>query len=69
MRMKTTERTRNMLSKAAGIVVLVAGFFFAVGLQLGTNTKFLVRSARERRLAHEQVNRALKPASEFKVRQ
>ena len=58
-----------MLSKAAGIVVLVAGFFFAVELQVGTNIKFLARFARERRFAHEQVNRALKPASEFKVRQ
>jgi len=58
-----------MLSKAAAIVVLIAGFFFAVGLQLGINTEFLVRSRYERRLAHEEVSGALKPAPEPKVRQ
>jgi len=68
-RIKMTERTRNMLSKAAAIVVLIAGFLFAVGLQLGTNTDFLARSRYERRLAHEEVSGAVKPAPELKVRQ
>jgi len=68
-RMKMTERTPNVLSKAAAIVVLVAGFLFAVGLQLGTNTDFIVRSRYERRLAHEEVSGGLKPAPEPKVRQ
>ena len=68
-RMKTTERTRNKLSKAAAVAVLIAGFFFAVLLQLGIHTEFLVRGCCERRVAHEEVSGALTPSSDLKVRQ
>lgn len=67
--MKTTERTRNTLSKAAAVAVLIAGFFFALLLQLGIHTKLVVRALSESPVAHEEVSGALSPASDLKVRQ
>lgn len=67
--MKTTERTRNTLSKAAAVAVLFAGFFFALLLQLGIHTKLVARSRSGSPVAHEEVRGALSPDSDLKVRQ